>query len=282
MADVVYVNVLDERADDKDTVLHVVNQLYTEHVCKQGKRFLVLEGDAKTYEIIQNLKEEYDKDLNWLYAYPGDWHLLKNYQHCLMKPFFEAGLKELADCVGYPSQSIQSCSIFKRTHNFLMEIWESMYRHMIKLFLNYRANTAELQCPKDITHEVLSTLKQLTDKRYDHKAISCIVKSLDEELEGLTEDFNAFVSHMSSTDDTWAFWSGFVLTDCMPYILLFLSIRSGNWKLRMGAIKSMAANFTAYDHQTYQELISNHTKDVLRMPPELLDFFEKGTSFEVK
>ena len=252
----------------------MVNQLYTEHVCKQGKRFLlVLEGDANTYEIIQNLKEEYDKDLNWLYAYPGDWHLLKNYQHCLMKPFFEAGLKQLADYVGYPFQSIQSCSIFKRTHNFLMETWESMYRHMIKLFLNYGASTVELQCPKDITQEVLSTFKQLTHKRYDHKAIACVVKSLDEQLEGLTGDFSAFVSHMSSTDDTWAFWSGFVLTECVPYVF---SIRSGNWKLRMGAIKSMAANFTAYDHQTYQELILNHTKDVLRMPSELLDYFEKG------
>ena len=44
----------------------------------------------------------------------------------------------------------------------------------------------------------------------------------------------------------------------------------------MGALKSMAANFTAFDHQTYQQLISNHTKDVLCMPPKLLDFFEKG------
>lgn len=77
VADVVYVNVLDEKADDKDTVLNVINQLYNEHVRKQGKNFLVLEGDAKTYEIIQNIKEEYGKDLNWLYAYPGDWHLLK-------------------------------------------------------------------------------------------------------------------------------------------------------------------------------------------------------------
>ena len=38
----------------------------------------------------------------------------------------------------------------------------------------------------------------------------------------------------------------------------------------------MAANFTAFDHQTYQELILNHTKGVLCMPPKLLDFFEKG------
>ena len=171
--------------------------------------FLVLEGDAKTYEIIQNIKEEYGQDLNWLYAYPGDWHLLKNYQNCIMKPFFEAGLKQLADYVGYPSASIRSCSIFKRTHHFLMEVWESMYRCMIKLYLNYRTNTEQSQYPKDITQELLSCFRQLVDRQYDDKAaaITCIVKSLEDQLEGIMEDFSDFISHMSSLDDTWAFWS---------------------------------------------------------------------------
>ena len=50
--------------------------------------FLVLEGDAKTYDTIQAVKHEYGSDLNWLVPYPGDWHLLKNYQICIMKPFF--------------------------------------------------------------------------------------------------------------------------------------------------------------------------------------------------
>ena len=38
VATVVYVNVLDERADDKN-MLNVINQLYNEHVRKQAKRF---------------------------------------------------------------------------------------------------------------------------------------------------------------------------------------------------------------------------------------------------
>ena len=59
-----------------------------------------------------------------------------------MKPFFEAGLKEFANHVGYPS-------------------------------------------------------------------ITCVLKSLEDELEGITEDF---VSSMLSMDDTWAF--------CMVWLCL--------------------------------------------------------------
>ena len=36
----------------------------------------MLEGDAKTYDIMQDIKAEYDRDLNWFFPYPGDWHLL--------------------------------------------------------------------------------------------------------------------------------------------------------------------------------------------------------------
>ena len=58
--------------------------------------------------------------------------------------------------------------------------------------------------------------------------------------------------------------------------MLFLSIRSGKWKLRMAAIKSMAANFTAFDHPIYQQLISTHTIDMAHTTSKLLEFFESG------
>ncbi len=41
------VSILDEVADTKETVLHVVDKLYVEHVRQHQKRWLVLEGDAK-------------------------------------------------------------------------------------------------------------------------------------------------------------------------------------------------------------------------------------------
>lgn len=124
---VAYVDVLNEIADDKDTILHVLNNIYDEYICRHNKTFVLLEGDAKTYEVMQALKNEYKNDLNWLVIYPGDWHLLKNYQICLFKPYFEAGLKDLAICTGYPALSTETCSNFKRTHRLILESWESIY-----------------------------------------------------------------------------------------------------------------------------------------------------------
>ena len=48
------VEVLDEIADNKDTILHVISDLYVNYVCKHDKKYLVIEGDAKTYDTIQS------------------------------------------------------------------------------------------------------------------------------------------------------------------------------------------------------------------------------------
>ena len=122
---------LDEKADSKDTMLHVISELHDQHIVKNQIKWLVLEGDAKPYEIIQVLKFEYGSEFDWVIAYPGDWHLLKNYQNCLMKPFYEAGLKDLASVSGYPLPSIQNCTQFQRTHHFLLE------RHMLQQFIKH-------------------------------------------------------------------------------------------------------------------------------------------------
>ena len=39
-------------------------------------QWLVLEGDAKLF----------GEELNWLVPYPGDFHLLMNFQKAIMKP----------------------------------------------------------------------------------------------------------------------------------------------------------------------------------------------------
>ena len=81
---------------------------------------------------------------------------------------------------------------------------------------------------------------------------------------------------MSGKDDTWKFWSRFVFDDCQPYVALYLAIRSENWSLRIASLKQMAADFTAWDHPIYQKLISQHVVDILNMPTELIEYFEKG------
>ena len=44
-------------------------------------------------------------------------------------------------------------------------------------------------------------------------------------------DFLKFLECQSQADDTWKFWSQFILSDCYAYIGLYLAIRGGNWRL---------------------------------------------------
>ena len=105
---VVYLQVLDVIADRKDTVVIFLNDIYARFIEGQGMKHLLVAGDAKVYDVLQSLKFEYGVEYSWLIPMLGDWHLLKNYQIALMKPYFEAGLKELAQVSGYPVAAIQN------------------------------------------------------------------------------------------------------------------------------------------------------------------------------
>ena len=111
-ANVVYLQVLDAKYESKDTLMHILFDLHLQFIEGPGKEHLVLKADAKLYEVIQSLKYEYGDEV---LPFPGDWHLLKNYQTALMKHYFDAGLKELACAAGYPVAAIQYCGQFKCT-----------------------------------------------------------------------------------------------------------------------------------------------------------------------
>ena len=59
-------------ADSKDTAL---NNLHTKIIAKLGFKWLVVVGDAKTYEILQSLRRQYGSQMQWLLPFPGDWHI---------------------------------------------------------------------------------------------------------------------------------------------------------------------------------------------------------------
>ena len=59
-------------------------------------------------------------------------------------------------------------------------------------------------------------------------------------------------------------------------VSLFLAVRGGDWHLHMASIKKMAPVFTAFDHATYQKVISQHIADILVMPDSILTMFQRG------
>ena len=76
-SNVIYYKVLDAIADEKDTLMFVLQDLHSAFIEKKSLTYLLLEGDAKLYEVLQAIKFEYGCENNWLLPLPGDWHLLK-------------------------------------------------------------------------------------------------------------------------------------------------------------------------------------------------------------
>ena len=136
-SNVVYLSVVDLHADTLEAMKKVVAKLHEEYMLFASVNYLVLVGDQKTYVRINELKHEYGSEFDWLIPFIGDWHLLSNYQSVLMKVYYDAGLKELAESSGHRGETLTStkkCSSFKRTHQFLVQAWEAVYRQMFKSF----------------------------------------------------------------------------------------------------------------------------------------------------
>ena len=222
------------------------------------------------YERLQSLKTEYGNDLTWMIPFPGDWHVLKNYQEVLIKAYYDAGLSELAIASGYQPNSIGSK--FKRTHNFLLEVWETIYRRFLSDFLRTEA-------PAYFQEYISDWIKSFPESNEQGSAtrnLKEMLNDISDKYKDFKEDFATFLREESSKDKTKQFWCQFVFEDCYAYVCLYIAIRSSKWNLRMGAMKSMAALFTAFDRPNYQKLIPQHTVDLLTIPKEVLCHLEKG------
>ena len=66
MSYVVYVQIVSERADSKDTPSKVVGNLYHTFVFQLKQRWVIGVGDTKTYDLLQSLCVEYGHHLKWL------------------------------------------------------------------------------------------------------------------------------------------------------------------------------------------------------------------------
>ena len=136
-SNIYYMGLVDENADSDETMMLVTEKIMDELKTKDRNSHLIIVGDGKTYEHLKSIKRHYGSELDKPLVFPGDWHILKNYQEVLMKVYYSCGLKELAKASGFRAEtltSLEKCSNFKRTHLFLMQVWEALYQEMLKAF----------------------------------------------------------------------------------------------------------------------------------------------------
>ena len=250
----VYFNVLDQNADSRETISEVISILHTEFKVGVTIKYLVVGGDAKTYEHMQALKLDYGDELAWLLPFPGDFHALKNFQMVLSKLYYEVALKQIAMAGGFKGEtlgSLERCSNYKTTHHFYLEVYEALYLHVINILSNSNA----------AFKETISKIEATNNGEYVDAAV---------------EQFSKLILANSTKDANWTFWKQFLEADMLSYIALFFAVRSGNWTLRVGTLKTMAPLFAALDRQTYRKLIPQHIADCLLLPPYILEAFTKG------
>ena len=132
-----YVDILSLPADSKETVLRVLHKLYNSFIVGLGFRWLIVVGDAKTSDILLSLRQQYGSQLNWLLPFPGDWHILYNYQKLLLKVYGDAW-PQLAKVAGHRAETLTSlahASHFKRTDHFILQSFEVMHRYFIRMYI---------------------------------------------------------------------------------------------------------------------------------------------------
>ncbi|XP_064384664.1 uncharacterized protein LOC135333611 [Halichondria panicea] len=270
-SNIIYYNVLDQKCDDNETVLSIINDLYNKFIATKKQALIFLEGDQVTYARIQSLKAEYGSDLAWLIPFPGDWHILKNYQEVLVKIYFDAGLVDIGKCSGYNTPN-SITSNFKRTHHFLMEAWESMYRLLFSIFLE-KGNV-----PTDFLHTASEMVQNLPPSETQESALRNINQLLEDLQEkcNVLQLFDEYIQKRESENKTVKFWIEFIFRTCVGYIALYCAVRTGQWDLRMAAIKLMVPIFTAFDRPRYQQLIPQHIRDMYNLPGDVRANLEKG------
>ena len=124
-SNVVYLDILNEYADNKDTILNTLALLQERLEIGTSVKYLGVVGDGKTYDHLHALKVEYGEELNWLIPLPGDWHILKNYQEVMMKVYFDGGLREAAKQAGYSDGGLNligGCSKFENSRIYFESV----------------------------------------------------------------------------------------------------------------------------------------------------------------
>ena len=277
-----YLYILDEKADCAATLKRCLGMLYDIFQVKDKINHLVIAGDGATIKLLLNIKKEYGQSLDWVIPFLGDWHILKNFQEVLMKIYWDSGLKEIAKLSHkhITLQSLSSCSNYKRTHRFFLQVFEAIFMCQYQSFLDHRKEQKGETVNEDFLEQVKAVVSCLKYEKGEMVGFSDYRKSLEafksSNMHGMQKEFREYCKIMSEKHNTFKFWNQFLEKDCFCYISLWIAIRSGNWDLRLASLKEMIPLFHAFDRLNYAHLIPLHLNMLNGLPNYIIKDFKDG------
>jgi len=165
-----------------ETICYIVEDKFGD-TAQNG--WVLLVGDRKTYK--WTLKRK-------LLIFPGDWHVLKNFQSIVMKVYYYVGLKEIASSSGYHGatlKSLENCTNFKRTH-----LGGNVQRTVSYI------PTLQWRCTTHNAKFIIST--SISEKHSPHHLLHRITQLVDDN--NTQNKCRTFVWEMAEKDDSKKLW----------------------------------------------------------------------------
>ena len=263
--------VISKPADKKETLLEVLGMLKEKHQVGQAVEKLVVAGDGKTYDFLIDLQRDYSEELDWVLPYLGEWHLLKNAQAPIFKVYMDGGLRDLLKLYhhGATNNAVSSATNFDKTHQFLLTVWEALYRAQLDHFFQ----TLGKPLSPALFHRSSLTSRSDYLQLMKDMIASSDMPNISSSFEA---DFHQYCSQCASKMPTFKFWNLFVHRDMISYMGLYLAIRSRNFRLRNVCVRLLAPVFHALDRHVYLRIIPHSLADLKQFPTHILQEFHAG------
>ena len=226
-----YDEISSERADSRSTLITILGKMYQTFVVQQRQKWLLVVGDAKTYDIIRKIRSEYGDHMKWLTPWPGDWHILLNYQKAIMKAYVDAGLTKLGEVTQHRSENLTSlvqCSNFQRT-----QLLGTGNGSFLSLFL-ITVHDQEIHMEEGIHCVITGLVSEFSSLSCDSELDSFRGK-VQNAISPTGVCFHTFMERLSQQQHTIRFWYQFVTVDIMAYFGLLLPFVTATGTFEMAA-----------------------------------------------
>ncbi|CAM9775397.1 unnamed protein product [Pylaiella littoralis] len=191
----------------------------------------VIAGDEETYTYLRHIMA-YDPDgYRQVRRYPGDWHLLLHMAKALPKRYLGAGVELIAKDLGIDDRKSGEGSNYRRAHHALTVMYEGLW-------------TACLE-------EYCKTLPPVEGTRME----------VDRHADGVVEWMEA----RAKEHKTFCLWKQFLLHDYPAYLTFRVALRTGDFMLRLDALRRIAPIFFIVGKDRYQVLLIDHLMEMARM-----------------
>ena len=243
--------------DKPDTIVYTtVDEAYSGSVDDVGKylvklkhdlkigeegypKYVVVGGDQQTYAHMSNLKLKYPGHYDWIYAVPGDWHIMKNTAEVFKAILLDGGFSVFARTCGHKGDVKQ----WQDIHNVLVAMYEAKMKYAVTQFCKSKGINPDDIGDAEVVDSFWTWLKTYSEC-YPQNELS-------------------------------SFWSQ-ILIYLHAYIGFYFAVRSGNWFLRNSCLRVISELYFAYARNKYEVLSINAIANTCTYPSELIHHFVHG------